>query len=43
MTFDFWDQLAAYERLEELRMFRPGVYKGLPEWQVRQQDAADRA
>jgi glycosyltransferase involved in cell wall biosynthesis len=30
VTFDFWDQLAAYERLEELRMFRPGVFKGLP-------------
>jgi len=30
VTFDFWDQLAAYERLEELRMFRPGIYKGLP-------------
>jgi glycosyltransferase involved in cell wall biosynthesis len=29
VTFDFWDQLAAYERLEELRMFRPGVYKGM--------------
>ena len=30
VTFDFWDQLAAYEQLEELRMFRPGVFKGLP-------------
>ena len=30
VTFDFWDQLAAYERLEELRMYRPGIYKGLP-------------
>jgi glycosyltransferase involved in cell wall biosynthesis len=29
VTFDFWAQLAAYERLEELRMFRPGIYKGL--------------
>ncbi len=29
VTFDFWDQLAAYERLEELRMFRPAIYKGL--------------
>ncbi len=28
VTFDFWDQLAAYERLEELRMFRPAIYKG---------------
>ncbi len=30
VTFDFWDQLASYERLEELRMFRPAIYKGLP-------------
>jgi L-malate glycosyltransferase len=30
VTFDFWDQLTAYERLEELRLFRPGIYKGLP-------------
>jgi len=29
VAFDFWDQLSAYERLEELRMFRPGIYKGL--------------
>ena len=29
VTFDFWAQLAAYERLEELRMFRPGIYKAL--------------
>jgi hypothetical protein len=33
VAFDFWDQLAAYERLEELRLFRPGIYKGLPERQ----------
>jgi len=31
VAFDFWDQLTAYERLEELRLFRPGIYKGLPE------------
>ena len=31
VAFDFWDQLRAYERLEELRMFRPAVFKGLPE------------
>ncbi len=30
VAFDFWDQLTAYERLEELRLFRPGIYKGLP-------------
>jgi glycosyltransferase involved in cell wall biosynthesis len=29
VAFDFWDQLAAYERLEELRMFRPAIFKGL--------------
>jgi L-malate glycosyltransferase len=30
VAFDFWDQLRAYERLEELKMYRPGVFKGLP-------------
>jgi L-malate glycosyltransferase len=30
VTFDFWDQLVAYERLEELKRFRPSIYKGLP-------------
>jgi glycosyltransferase involved in cell wall biosynthesis len=30
VAFDFWDQLRAYERLEELRMFRPSVFKALP-------------
>ena len=30
ITFDFWDQLAAYERLEELKRFRPSIYKALP-------------
>jgi glycosyltransferase involved in cell wall biosynthesis len=29
VAFDFWDQLRAYERLEELRMFRPAIFKGL--------------
>jgi glycosyltransferase involved in cell wall biosynthesis len=29
VAFDFWDQLRGYERLEELRMFRPAIYKGL--------------
>jgi glycosyltransferase involved in cell wall biosynthesis len=29
VAFDFWDQLQAYERLEELRMFRPAAFKGL--------------
>jgi glycosyltransferase involved in cell wall biosynthesis len=30
VTFDFWDQVTAYERLEELRLYRPGIFKGLP-------------
>lgn len=30
VTFDFWDQLRGYEQLEELRMYRPAIYKGLP-------------
>jgi L-malate glycosyltransferase len=30
VTFDFWDQVTASERLEELRMYRPGIFKGLP-------------
>ncbi len=29
VAFDFWDQLQTYERLEELRMFRPAAFKGL--------------
>ncbi len=29
VTFDFWDQLRRYEELEELRMYRPAIYKGL--------------
>ena len=30
VAFDFWDQLASYERLEELKRFRPSIYKALP-------------
>jgi L-malate glycosyltransferase len=30
VVFDFWNQLAAYEQLEELKRFRPSVYKALP-------------
>lgn len=30
VTFDFWSQFDAAERLEELRLFRPALYKGLP-------------
>jgi glycosyltransferase involved in cell wall biosynthesis len=29
-AFDFWDQFDAAERLEELRLFRPSIFKGLP-------------
>jgi L-malate glycosyltransferase len=29
-AFDFWDQFDAAERLEELRLFRPSLYKALP-------------
>jgi glycosyltransferase involved in cell wall biosynthesis len=29
-AFDFWDQFDAAERLEELRLFRPSIYKALP-------------
>jgi len=28
-AFDFWDQFDAAERLEELRLFRPAIYKAL--------------
>jgi glycosyltransferase involved in cell wall biosynthesis len=39
VAFDFWDQLTAYERLEELRLFRPGIYKGLPRAEGSRQSA----
>jgi hypothetical protein len=29
-AFDFWDQFDAAEQLEELRLFRPSIYKALP-------------
>jgi glycosyltransferase involved in cell wall biosynthesis len=29
VAFDFWDQLRQYEQLEELRQYRPALYKGL--------------
>ena len=31
VAFDFWDQFDAAERLEDLRLFRPSVFKGLPD------------
>jgi glycosyltransferase involved in cell wall biosynthesis len=30
VTFDFWGQFDAAQELEELRMYRPGVYQALP-------------
>jgi glycosyltransferase involved in cell wall biosynthesis len=31
VAFDFWGQFDAAQQLEELRMYRPGIYKALPE------------
>jgi glycosyltransferase involved in cell wall biosynthesis len=31
VAFDFWQQFDQFERLEELRQFRPALYKALPE------------
>ncbi len=30
VTFDFWHQFDAAQQLEELRLYRPGIYKALP-------------
>ena len=30
VTFDFWHQFDAAEELEELRLYRPAIYKALP-------------
>jgi L-malate glycosyltransferase len=30
VTFDFWHQFDAAQELEELRQYRPGIYKALP-------------
>jgi hypothetical protein len=30
VTFDFWGQFDAAEELEELRLYRPAMYKALP-------------
>ena len=30
VAFDFWHQFDAAQALEELRLYRPGIYKGLP-------------
>jgi hypothetical protein len=31
VAFDFWQQFDAAEELEELRLYRPAIYKALPE------------
>jgi hypothetical protein len=31
VAFDFWAQFDQFERLEELRQYRPALYKALPE------------
>jgi glycosyltransferase involved in cell wall biosynthesis len=31
VAFDFWDQLATYERLKELQRYRPGFFRALPD------------
>jgi len=33
VTFDFWNQFDAAQELEELRLYRPAIFKALPEWQ----------
>ena len=31
VSFDFWDQYRAYERLKELQQYRPAVFRAIPE------------
>jgi hypothetical protein len=31
VAFDFWNQFDAAQELEELRLYRPSVYRALPE------------
>jgi hypothetical protein len=31
VAFDFWEQFDAAQELEELRLYRPGIYRALPE------------
>jgi len=31
VAYDFWEQFDAAQDLEELRMYRPSVYKALPQ------------
>jgi len=35
VTFDFWNQFDAAQALEELRLYRPSIYKALPEEGIR--------
>jgi L-malate glycosyltransferase len=37
VAFDFWQQFDAAQDLEELRLYRPGIYKALPEAQSNSQ------
>jgi hypothetical protein len=30
VAFDFWEQFDRAEQLEELRLYRPSIYKALP-------------
>jgi hypothetical protein len=30
LTFDFWDQFTAYERLKEMQQYRPAIFQALP-------------
>ena len=30
VTSDFWDQLALADKLEDLRIYRPGIFRALP-------------
>ena len=32
VAFDFWRQFDAAEELEQLRLYRPAIYKALPEF-----------
>ncbi len=34
VTYDFWNQFDAAQQLEELRMYRPAIYKALPAEEV---------
>jgi hypothetical protein len=31
VAFDFWAQFEQFERLEELRQYRPALYRALPD------------